>query len=262
MIWTKGELMMLMLSVAAVGVSRGEAPPADRLTPHSEEFTVTRAVSVDYLLYLPDGYESDATRKWPMVVFLHGAGERGDDLAKVKIHGPARYVAEGKSYPFILIAPQCAERRWWDAQVIVELVERITRSYRVDPERVYLTGLSMGGFGTWSAAALAPDRFAAIAPVCGGGEPEAAAKLKNVPVWAFHGGKDPVVPVKFSQDMVDAINAAGGGAKLTVYPDAGHDSWTETYENPELYKWLLSHRRSAKSEPRTEVRGDGGPDAE
>ena len=239
-------MMMLLISIVAVGVSRGEEPAKDRLMPKSDEFTVTKTVAVRYLLYLPDGYDADEAKKWPLVVFLHGAGERGDDLAKVKVHGPARYVAEGKSYPFILVAPQCADRQWWDPQVILEWVDRLTQSLQVDPDRVYLTGLSMGGFGTWSTAALAPDRFAAIAPVCGGGEPETAAQFKNLPVWAFHGGKDPVVPVNLSKDMVDAINEAGGDAKLTIYPDAGHDSWTETYENPEFYEWLLSQRRSGK----------------
>ena len=125
--------------------------------------------------------------------------------------------------------------------------------HNVDPKRIYLTGLSMGGFGTWSLGLSNPDRFAAIAPICGGGDiirilltdPKKQNALKTLPVWAFHGGKDPVVPLAESERMVNALKNIGNDAKLTVYPEAGHDSWTETYNNNELYDWFLAHERSA-----------------
>jgi predicted peptidase len=117
--------------------------------------------------------------------------------------------------------------------------------HKVDPERIYLTGLSMGGFGTWSLAAYRPQRFAAIVPICGGGEMILTRRLAQMPTWAFHGGKDPVVPLKRSEEMVDALKRVNQDAKLTVYPEAGHDSWTATYDNPEVYEWLLEHKRQA-----------------
>jgi predicted peptidase len=155
-------------------------------------------------------------------------------------------IAQGKPFDFIIVSPQCPNDIWWPEQtdVLISLFDDIETKYRVDTDRIYLTGLSMGGFGTWSLTERYPQRFAAIAPICGGGERYAANRLKDVPVWAFHGAKDNVVPVARSQEMVDAVKKAGGDAKLTIYPEAEHDSWTQTYDNPQLYEWLLSHRIS------------------
>lgn len=237
-------MMVTMALVASDDQVAADQKYVGKMAVSRAKCRITKTVPVKYLLYLPPDYAQSETKRWPLVVFLHGAGERGDDLRKVATHGPPRYVNEGKTYPFILVAPQCESKKWWDAHVIVELVKQITESHRVDPDRVYLTGLSMGGYGTWDAAALAPDRFAAIAPICGGGDPSRAPRLKNVAIWAFHGGNDRVVPDERSKEMVEAVNAAGGNAKLTIYPKAGHDSWTQTYENPEFFKWLLSQRRT------------------
>ncbi|MEJ5258862.1 MAG: prolyl oligopeptidase family serine peptidase [Anaerohalosphaeraceae bacterium] len=200
-------------------------------------------LTLDYLLYLPPDYEQKDS--WPLLVFLHGAGERGSDLNRVKAHGPAKLVEQGRDFPFVIVSPQCPEGQWWPVlgREVLALIDEMLERYKIDPDRVYLTGLSMGGYGTWAIASAWPERFAAIAPICGGGRPFTAANLKKVPVWAFHGAKDPVVPLSESQQMVDAVNRAGGKAKLTIYPDAEHDSWTQTYDNPELYQWLLSHRR-------------------
>ncbi|HEX5444020.1 MAG TPA: prolyl oligopeptidase family serine peptidase, partial [Pirellulales bacterium] len=190
------------------------------------------------------GY-GEGDKKWPLILFLHGSGESGDDLNKVKIHGPPKIVETKHDFPFIVVSPQ-SSRRGWNVDALKGLLDEVLADYRVDRNRVYLTGLSMGGFGTWSLAAAYPDTFAAIAPICGGGNPSEAKRLKDLPIWVFHGAKDPAVPLQRSQDMVDALKAAGAdekNLKFTVYPDAGHDSWTETYNNPELYKWLLSHQR-------------------
>lgn len=208
------------------------------------EKTIQKTVACRYLLFLPDGYGRKKQR-WPLILFLHGAGERGDDLELVKKHGPPKLVEQGKDFPFIIVSPQCPADRWWPEKtdVLVALLDQIIQEYEVDTSRIYLTGLSMGGFGAWSLATRYPKRFAAVAPICGGGAPYLADRFKDLPVWAFHGAKDNVVPLQESKRMVDAINAKGGRAKLTVYPDAGHDSWTAAYNNQKLYEWFLEHRR-------------------
>ena len=144
-----------------------------------------------------------------------------------------------------MVSPQ-SRRFGWNVDALIGLLDHVVSKYRVDPRRIYLTGLSMGGYGTWSLAARAPDRFAAIVPICGGGSPDNAEKLKNLPIWVFHGAKDRVVPVSRSEQMVEAIKAVGGNVKFTVYPDVAHDSWTETYNDPKLYEWLLKHKREKK----------------
>jgi predicted peptidase len=214
---------------------------------HAQVFekTAVQNLSCRYLLYLPPGYQSKG-HKWPLILFLHGAGERGDDLQLVKKHGPPKIVESKPDLPFIVVSPQCPAGDWWTdkVEVLINLLDDIVARYDVDPERVYLTGLSMGGYGTWALASAYPDRFAAIAPICGGGKRFMAARLKDVPVWAFHGAKDNVVPLRESEEMINAIKNRGGDARLTVYPDAGHDSWTASYDNQQLYDWFLSHRRS------------------
>ena len=205
------------------------------------------ALGIKYLLYVPESYNQ--TRKpFPLVLFMHGAGERGDDLEVLRKHGPPRLVAEGKQFPCIIVSPQCPTNAWWPTQVptLEALLDEIERTYYVDKDRVYVTGLSMGGFGTWALAFDQPDRFAALAPICGRGDPAKAALIAQVPTWVFHGAKDTTVPLQNSQDMVDALKAAGGDPKFTIYPDAGHDSWTATYNNPEFWAWMLAQKRGAK----------------
>jgi predicted peptidase len=209
------------------------------------EKVITKTVSLKYLLYVPKGYGEKKSQKWPVMLFLHGAGERGGDLNLVKKHGPPKLIDQGKEFPFIVVSPQCPLNSWWPEQVdaLVALLDDIESKYAVDRDREYLTGLSMGGFGTWALATRYPERFAALAPICGGGDRYLVSRLKNVPVWVFHGARDPVVPLQSSTDMVDALKRAGGDVQLTVYPEAQHDSWTETYDNPKLYEWFLSHHR-------------------
>ncbi len=206
------------------------------------EKEVLTKVKLDYLLFLPEGYEK-SEKDYPLILFLHGAGESGTGLARVKKHGMAKVVETKKDLPFIVVSPQ-SPGRGWNPETLNALLDRIILDYRVDRDRVYLTGLSMGGYGTWTLAAQHPERFAAIAPICGGGNPKDASKLKDLPIWVFHGAKDPTVPIARSQEMVDALKAVGSSVKFTVYPNAVHDSWTETYDNPELYAWFLSHKRN------------------
>lgn len=218
--------------------------------PQSVEKEIRKTVRINYLLYFPDEYhESD--KSWPLILFLHGAGERGNDLEKIKIHGPPMLIAKkGKKYPFIIVSPQCPEDGWWDRDLEIltlnALLDDVISRFRIDKNRVYVTGLSMGGFGTWRLAIEYPERFAAVAPICGGGNPEKVAKISHLPVWVFHGAKDNVVLLKRSEEMVEALKKLGADVKFTVYPDAGHDSWTETYNNPDLYNWFLTHKRSEK----------------
>lgn len=199
------------------------------------------AVEMQYLIAIPQ--EEPATEGWPLMLFLHGLGECGNDINRVKKHGPPKLIENGKRFPFVVVSPQCPRGSRWEAWRLSVLLDEVINKNDIDEERVYITGLSMGGFGTWDLAAYSPERFAAIAPICGGGNTLDGKLLINLPAWVFHGAEDKVVPASFSESMVTAIRRAGGGPKITIYPHAGHDSWTETYENPELYEWLLKKKR-------------------
>lgn len=209
------------------------------------EAVITKRARLEYLLYLPKGYGKDQDKRWPFILFLHGAGQRGDDVQAIKKHGLPKILDGRDDFPAIVVSPQCPLDDWWTSQVdsLIALLDDTTARYAVDPDRVYLTGLSMGGFGSWALAASQPERFAAMIPICGGGTRSMAARIKHLPVWAFHGAKDEIVPLARTEEMVEALEKAGGNVKLTVYPDAPHDSWTRTYDNPEVFVWLFSQRR-------------------
>lgn len=237
----KNTMILLATFAAAVtinDVAKGDDPSG---VQQPVELHAQIDVQMNYLLYLPKDYESQDS--WPLVLFLHGAGERGDDLNLVKTHGPPKLIEQGKDFPFIVVSPQCPRERQWEPLELSALLDDVIARHKVDEDRIYVTGLSMGGFGTWRLAAYSPERFAAIAPICGGGEVYWTRRLTHLPVWVFHGAKDQSVPLERSQQMVDALERNGGNVKLTIYPDAGHDSWTQTYDDPEFYKWLLSQRR-------------------
>lgn len=217
----------------------------------AQKFSVERQqlLAADYLLFLPDGYGTNATKRWPLILFLHGSGERGTNLSLVTKHGPPKLDTTQTNFPFIVVSPQCPEGKIWSNDLLLALLDDIQNRYAVDPHRVYLTGISMGGFGTWSLGLSHPERFAAIAPICGGGDfitPYLADKsqLRQLAVWAFHGGKDPVVPLEESQRMVNFLKKLKvSEVQLTVYPEAGHDSWTQAYADSELFAWFLKHSR-------------------
>jgi predicted peptidase len=249
------KITCLLVATAALTVGTGLRTIAAETTnqmPKQFQFQKSETVEINYLLFLPEGYNADSTKKWPLILFLHGAGERGTDIWKVTVHGPPKIVKTQPDFPFIVVSPQCREGKIWSSDALLALLDDVQKTYRVDESRVYLTGLSMGGYGTWDLGLSHPDRFAAIVPICGGGQMikamlssrEKQQALRTLGVWAFHGGKDPVVPLEESQRMVDGLKRLGvPDVKLTVYPEAGHDSWTETYKNPELYDWLLKHVR-------------------
>lgn len=204
---------------------------------------IKQEISINYALQLPDNYDK-IEKEWPLILFLHGSGERGDDLEKVAIHGPLKYVREGHKIDAIIVAPQCPDNQYWgDVDFIVPLISDLEENYAIDTTRIYITGLSMGGYGTWFYSLKHSEIFAAIAPVCGPTFrtfPRNANVIKDKPIWIFHGAKDDVVDVSESEAMYEALKNAGGNPKLTIYPEANHDSWTETFNNPLFYEWLLS----------------------
>ncbi len=198
--------------------------------------------SIPYLFYLPKDYASKDA-KWPVLLFLHGRGESDGPLSVVAKWGPPRLIERGESFPYIMVSPQCPRAESWaqpgQQELILALLDHVSKQYKVDPDRIYLTGLSMGGFGSWKLAADHSERFAAIAPICGGGKPEDAPKLKGLPIWVFHGTEDKAVPLQHSVEMVDALKAAGNTSiRFTTLEHIGHNSWEAAYATPELYQWL------------------------
>jgi predicted peptidase len=196
-----------------------------------------------YLLFLPKNYEAKADKAWPLILFLHGRGESYGPLSLVKKWGPPRIVEKNADFPYIVVSPQCPGKERWSQprqqQILVDLLDDVLKKYRINKDRVYLTGLSLGGYGSWTLAAAHPDRFAAVVPICGGGDPKDAERLKSLPIWVFHGDKDGAVPIARSQQMVDAIRKAGGTkVRFTTLEDFGHNSWSAAYASPGLYEWL------------------------
>lgn len=241
-----GGLATALLMVSCAGGVPVEAQPLvagqaprERLDP----------AGYDYQMFIPGGLSADKDarrRTWPLLLFLHGSGERGTDIAKVKVHGPPKYADGNADFPFILISPLLPAEEDWDIAKLDRILRHALATLPVDPDRVYLTGLSRGGHTAWRWAAAEPQRFAAVAPVAGRGNPETACALKEVPVWALHGDRDDVVTPEGSFAMARAIRACGGRkSRLTIYPDLGHNAWDPAYGDPALYLWLLSHRRAA-----------------
>lgn len=226
---------------------------------------VSRPHGYSYLVSSPVTSGAEPGHRWPLILFLHGVSERGSLVTAVARQALPRLLDPSNPVPltpvetevsrqiaehFIVVAPQCPQYEVWNEDEIVRLLDHLAEQFHVDPARVYLTGLSMGGFGAWALALRQPQRFAALVPICGGGriaDIAAAAKenpdaLRRMGVWAFHGAKDRVVPLEESERMIDALRRAGvADVKFTIYPEGEHDAWTATYANPELYRWLLHH---------------------
>lgn len=203
---------------------------------------------LDFHIDLPDGFDP-AGPALPLLVFLHGAGER-ESMQTVRRHGPPKMIDQGHEFQAIVVCPHCPEGSWWNAHrhALLALLDHVQEAYPVDPDRVYLTGLSMGGYGTFMLGAADPARFAALVPICGGGMFMEARQLTRMPIWAFHGDADPVIPLVESQRMIDYANSKDGeNARLTIYSGVDHDSWSATYASPEMWEWLFSQRRSIRS---------------
>ena len=229
----------LALSACATRPSTPAGLAAGKQLPFTVEGSPLGRVWVS----LPAGYEQ-ANEPWPLVVFLHGSGERGKDLPAVLRNGPPLLASQGKPYPFVLVSPQLDEDRMWEPAELHALLGLLQSRFYVDRDRSYCTGLSLGGMGTWNWATAYPGDLAAVAPVCGFGDPGKVAAMKRVPVRAYHGDADDAVPIAKQQACVDALRAAGGDVSFTIYHGVGHASWIPAYDDAGLVPWLLAHKRS------------------
>ncbi|HJZ89477.1 MAG TPA: prolyl oligopeptidase family serine peptidase [Gemmataceae bacterium] len=258
---------MLKLILLATGIAilllllTRSAEAKDDLPLEKHTYRDAHGKELPYRLLKP--LHPEEGKKYPLVIFLHGAGERGSDNEKQLIHGVPHFVAKEtqEKYPCFLVAPQCpAGQRWvevdWSAdshtqpkapgeagRLTLELIEQVMKELPIDPKRVYLTGLSMGGYGTWDLLARRPELFAAAAPICGGADEATAAKIKAIPVWAFHGARDTAVKPARSRNMIAALEKAGGKPKYTEYPDVGHNSWDNAYKDPKFYEWMFGQKK-------------------
>lgn len=255
-----GLIFSSFLGVAAI-THRASADDHDRFEPRT--YTAADGGKLLYRLLKPLDY--DPAQSYPLVLFFHGAGERGDDNTKQLVHGMDQFASDKirAAYPCFVVAPQCPSGDQWVAvawsadkhtlpaetaasmRMSLELVAALEKEFSLDTRRLYVTGLSMGGFGTWDAIQRHPETFAAAVPICGGGDAsaEAVKPIAQLPIWVFHGDSDPAVKTQRSRDMVAALKAAGGQPKYTEYPNTGHDSWTATYRDPELYRWLFAQQK-------------------
>jgi predicted peptidase len=263
-------LSVVALACFAIPAVGQQNRPAQRTSPYTDLFdaktyTDASGAKLLYRLHVPKGY--DASKKYPLVLFLHGAGGRGEDnlgqLVDARGNDATKWAAEEvqAKNPCFIVAPQCpANRKWvdmdWSApkgtmpkeptaelRMTMEVIRGIQKEYSIDPSRLYVTGLSMGGYGTWDLVCRHPELFAAAVPVCGGGDETQAERVKNLPIWCFHGANDKVVPTVRSRNMVEAIRTAGGDPKYTEYEGVGHDSWVKAYNEPDLHGWVFQQRK-------------------
>lgn len=215
--------------------------------PKFEDKTIEyKGGTVKYQVCVPAGY--DAAKPMPLILFLHGSGEQGDDGAKQSSVGIGPAIRKNPQAwaPFLTLLPQKPRARggFGDFEdLILAQLEKTKKEYKVDEARIYLTGLSMGGMGSWMLAGKHPQMWAAVAPVCGAGNPADAPKMKDLPIWNFHGDKDTAVPIKRSEEMIEAVKAAGGKPKFTIYPGVGHNSWDKAYQEEKLWEWFLQHKK-------------------
>lgn len=195
-----------------------------------------------YVAYTPKNYNQKD--KWPLVIFLHGMGEIGDDINKVKnVALPALSMRENTDFPFIIISPQLQINENWNVGDLNNFFDEVTKRYKVDRSQIILTGISLGGGGTWSWAENNPEIFAAAIPICGWGDINKACSIKNMPIWTFHGDQDGIVSINLTNIMVQALKACSGTPKFTIYKGVGHDSWTQTYNNSEVINWMMAQRK-------------------
>lgn len=248
---TRPIFLLTMVLTQASFAQKNTLPLFDKL------LYVSGKDSLPYRLLKPAGMP--AKKDFPLVIFLHGAGERGNDN-EVQIKHVSTLFSDAENrrrFPCFVVAPQCPENKSWASHdrgengpvmrakpnlpmaLLIQLIDEIERDFPIDRSRIYVTGLSMGGFGTWDLIARFPDRFAAAVPICGGGDRRTAQEIKHVPLWAFHGALDNVVPPRYSRAMIRALQEAGGVPGYTEYPDVGHDSWTYAYQDPHLLTWLF-----------------------
>jgi len=257
--------LICLTTLLSLGAFVGATMAEDNLALYkSHEFKAADGGVLLYRMMMPADYDPD--KEYPLVLFLHGAGERGDDNKAQLAHGMRDFASatNREQHPAIVVAPQCPKNQQWvdvpwsqlshempkkpskSMQKTLELLASLQKELSVDEDRIYITGLSMGGFGTWDAIQRRPDYFAAAAPICGGGDTAFAKQLAHIPIWAFHGDADGAVKVERSRSMIKAIKDAGGDPQYTEYPGVGHNSWAATYANPKFYAWLFEQQRTKK----------------
>ncbi|MDZ7373208.1 MAG: alpha/beta hydrolase-fold protein [candidate division KSB1 bacterium] len=226
-------------------------------------YTSRDGMGLPYRLWIPSAY--DSLSKCPLILFLHGAGERGSDNEAQLKNDEFLSLIVDPGHPAILVAPQCPADMWWSKiefdrnrpqgfseeptvpmRLTIELLDTLEKEFRIDPERRYVTGLSMGGYGTFDLLVRRPGYFAAAVPICGGGDSSRARLIADVAIWVFHGAQDPLVPVERSRAMVAALRRVGASVRYTEYPDVGHDAWKRAYLEPELRSWLFQQKRSSR----------------
>jgi predicted peptidase len=243
-------LLKTSIILAALTLLTAVPLPAGEKAEHGFLNKVYKSADGDfkYVVYVPEEYKGDTA--YPVILFLHGAGERGTDGLKQASVGLGKAIRDKikkkEAFPFIAVFPQSV-KSWTagapDAKHALAILDEVEKTFKTDKSQVYLTGLSLGGFGTWSIAAAHPDRWAAIVPVCGGGNPKTVEKIKDIPCWCFHGDADTAVRVKRSREMIEALKSAGASPRYDEYPGVGHNSWDNAYGTAELYTWMLKQKR-------------------
>ena len=240
--------LIIAVACASANIFAQDATAPEKGKQVEMSFKTSDGAEVGYLLYLPPKYDKASEKKAPLMMFLHGRGESNGPLSLVAKWGPPRMAAAGSELPYVMVSPQCPKEDYWNSEVqlnrLTELLDHVTAEYAVNEKKMYLTGLSMGGYGSWSLAAKHPTKFAAVAPICGGGKPEFAEKLKDIPIWTWHGDQDTAVPFKQSVEMVDEIKKAGGTKiKFTSLEGIGHNCWSSAYATPQLFQWMMKQSR-------------------
>jgi predicted peptidase len=236
-------LASLGINVQAAGDQPIERRGASRAS-------VVTSARMPYLAITPANFRGQT--RWPLIIFLHGSDQRGTDLNVLKLSGPVKYALNNPGFPFVVVAPQLAPGKIWNGELVARFANQLISRFRIDPARIYLTGVSTGGYGVWSAALQHPERWAAVVPVAGGGntvipkhaEGAQLSALQSLGVWAFHGGSDSIVDPSESQRMVSELQRIGAGdVRVTVFPGAPHDVWNQVFDDPSIYSWLLGHQR-------------------
>lgn len=246
------KLLIFFVSIPALFLvcssAIAQSPASTQEIKHTSE-------NIEFLVYLPKDYHTSTGKTYPLLLFLHGKGERGDNIEMIKRHGPPKLINEGEwdpELPFVVISPQLSSEHYsWPTDIINNVFDEVIQKYKIDEARVYLTGLSLGGIAAWQYAVEYPERLAAFIPVCGWGNGAMACNLKEMPVWAFHGELDEVVKPKGSINMINAVkrcpNRNSTNTKLTLYPNVGHNSWEKAYSDPTIYTWLLQFSKEKEA---------------
>lgn len=233
----------LILLIGCLLLQNCKAQSKSKLIDDSFETIVKE--SFHYYLYFPEDYDENPSKDFPILLFLHGGGESGGNLEEVKSNGPPKLIAEGNDFPFLILAPQNPhEKKWWNTQALIELLDEVVANNRVDKNRIYLTGLSRGGGAAWELAVQYPSKFAALAVVCGMSPlPYAGWIDKEMPIWVFHGTEDESIPFSESEEMVKKLKSMGYSIKFTAYEGVGHNSWEKAYTTEGLYEWFVEQKR-------------------